>query len=151
AAIARELADVAGALAASWTRSVDGQPAYRDVFVSAGEAGNTAYPSLAAAVQEMIDGMITICDEVANGKIADPYDAHDTTLVESQFAWNSIADFQDNLRGVENAYLGRMPLAGTSGRGLGDWVASVDAALDARLRAEIAAAIDAIGAIPAPF
>jgi len=149
-AIARELADVAGELAASWTTPNGGQRAYRDIFVNAG-AGNSAYPSLSAAVQEILDGMIGICDEVANGKIADPYDAHDTTLVESQFAWNSIADFQDNLRSVQNAWLGGVPLAGTSGRGLSDWVASVDADLDARVKAEIEAAIEAIGAIPGPF
>lgn len=150
-AIANEMKEIGAALAASWTTSVDGQPAYRDVFVTAGEAGNSAFPSLVSAAQQIVEGMSTICDEVANGKIADPYDAHDTTLVESQFAWNSIADFQDNLRGVQNVYLGSMPLAGTSGRGLSDWVAERDPELDARVKAEIEAAIEAIGAIPAPF
>jgi uncharacterized iron-regulated protein len=103
------------------------------------------------AAQEILGGMIGICDEVANGKIADPYDAHDPTLVESQFSYNSIADFQDNMRSVEAAYTGGSALAGTDGRGLSDWIAERDAALDARVRQEIAAAIAAIGAIPPPF
>lgn len=150
-AISGELATIGGDLAASWTTGVSGLPPYRDVLVTAGEAGNTAYPSLTAAVQELLDGMIGICDEVANGKIADPYDAHDPELVESQFSYNSLADFQDNLRSVQNTYLGAVPLAGTSGRGLTAYVADLDPTLDARLRAEIDAAIAAIAAIPGPF
>lgn len=150
-AITAELAHVADALAASWTASVDGRPPYRDLLASAGANDNSAYPSLAAAVQEILGGMIGICDEVANGKIADPWDAGDANLVESQFALNSIADFQDNLRSVDNAYTGAVPAAGTSGRGLSAWIAGQDAELDVRVRSEIADAIAAIGAIPPPF
>lgn len=150
-AITAELNVVAHALAASWTESVDGRPPYRDLLATAGESGNAAYPSLAAAAQEILDGMIGICDEVANGKIADPWDAHDANLVESQFALNSIADFQDNLRSVENAYTGAVPAAGTAGDGLTSYVAAQDAALDERVRGEITAAIAALGAIPPPF
>jgi hypothetical protein len=95
--------------------------------------------------------MIGICDEVANGKIADPYDAHDPVLVESQFSYNSILDFQDNLRSVESAYTGGSALAGTTGRGLSDWVAERNPTLDARVKAEIAASIAALGLIPPPF
>ncbi len=151
AAITSELSTVAHALASSWTDSIDGRPAYRDVLATAGESGNSAYPSLTAAAQEILDGMIGICDEVANGKIADPYDAHDETLVESQFSFNSILDFQDNMRSVENAYTGGVPLAGTTGRGLSAYIAELDPELDARVKSEIQSAIAAIGAIPAPF
>lgn len=150
-AIAGELATVAHALAASWTEGVNGQKPYRDVFTTAGAQGNTAYPSLTAAAQEILGGMIGICDEVANGKIADPYDAHDPTLVESQFSFNSITDFQDNIRSVQNAYLGAVPEASSSGAGLSNYVAKHDAALDTRVKSEIEAAIAAIGAIPGPF
>ncbi|MEZ4399760.1 MAG: imelysin family protein [Kofleriaceae bacterium] len=145
-ATAAELADISGQLAASWT---DGAPSFREVFVGAGT--NSTYPSLDAAAQEILVGMSGICDEVANGKIADPYDAHDPALVESQYSWNSLADFADNLRSVEQAYLGDVPAAGTTGRGLDAIVAERDPALDARFRAELAAAIAAIGAIPPPF
>ncbi len=150
-AITAELATVAHALAASWIATVDGRPPYRDVFATAGDRDNAAYPSLAAAAQEILDGMIGICDEVANGKIADPWDARDANLVESQFALNSIADFQDNLRSVENAYVGAVPAAGTAGVGIASYVAAHDPTLDQRVRDEIAAAVAAIGAIPPPF
>ena len=145
-ALTTDLVDITEALETSWTT---GEQPFRDVFATAGTRGNTAYPSLSAAAQELLGGMSGICDEVANGKIADPYDAHDPELVESQYSENSIADFQDNLRSVENAYLGRF--SGTGGRSLADVVATVDPALDTRFRAEVTAAIEAIGEIPPPF
>lgn len=149
-AIAADFESQTARLAASWTTGAGGLMAYRDLFVSAGP-GNAAYPSLTAAAQELVSGMAGICDEVANGKIAGPFDAKDPQLEESQFSHNSLLDFQDNIRSVENAYLGRVPAAGTSGRGLSAWVAERDPALDARLKAEIAAAIAAIGQIPGRF
>lgn len=151
AGLTDELVAITADLSTSWTTGVGGAPAYRTVFTTAGEAGNTAYPSLDAAAQEILGGMSGICDEVANGKIADPYDARDPNLVESQYSFNSLLDFADNLRGVLNAYTGDMPAAQTTGRGLADVVAANDAALDARLRGEIDAAITALAAIPSPF
>jgi putative iron-regulated protein len=150
-ALGAELETVTGELATSWTQGVQGAPAYRAVFVNAGLPGSSAYPSLSAAAQEILGGMSGICDEVANGKIADPYDAHDPQKVESQFSFNSLLDFADNLRGVLNAYGGDALAAGTSGRGLSEYVAAIDPALDARVRAEVQAALDALAAIPAPF
>ncbi len=110
--------------------------------------GSIVYPSQSAAVQEMVNGMIVIADEVANGKISDPYNESDTTLVESQFSFNSISDFQDNIRGIQNVYMGKFM---TDGQGLNEFVNSKDAELDARFQQEVQAAIDAIGAIPDPF
>ncbi|MDE0689592.1 MAG: peptidase M75 [Candidatus Poribacteria bacterium] len=110
--------------------------------------GSVIYPSQSAAVQEMVNGMITIADEVANGKISDPYNESDTTLVESQFSFNSISDFQDNIRGIQNVYMGKFA---TDGQGLNEFVNSQDPDLDARFQQEVQAAIDAIGAIPDPF
>ena len=96
----------------------------------------------------MVNGMIVIADEVANGKISDPYNESDTTLVESQFSFNSISDFQDNIRGIQNVYMGKFM---TDGQGLNEFVNSHDPDLDARFQQEVQAAIDAIGAIPDPF
>ncbi len=110
--------------------------------------GSAIYPSQSAAVQEMVNGMIVIADEVANGKISDPYNESDTTLVESQFSFNSISDFQDNIRGIQNVYMGKFA---TDGQGLNEFVNSQDPDLDARFQREVQAAIDAIGAIPDPF
>ncbi len=113
-------------------------------------AGNssTIYRSQKDAMQEMVNGMIVIADEVANGKISDPFNERDTTLVESQFSFNSITDFQDNIRGIQNVYMGKFT---ADGQGLNDFVNGVDAELDARFQTEVQTAIDTIGAIPDPF
>jgi hypothetical protein len=54
------------------------------------------------AGSELLTGMASIADEVANGKINDPFTAHDVTLEEPCFSANSIADFQDNIRSLQN-------------------------------------------------
>ena len=110
--------------------------------------GSIIYISQSAAVQEMVNGMITIADEVANGKISDPFNESNTTLVESQFSYNSISDFQDNIRGIQNVYLGKYM---DDGQGLNEFVNTKNAELDSRFQSEIQQAIDAIGAIPNPF
>ncbi|MDY7225240.1 imelysin family protein [Hyalangium rubrum] len=150
-AISAELKSVSTALASAWTQSVDGRPPYRDVLTTAGQSTNTAYPSVETAAQEMVVGIINILDEVANGKIADPYDAKDPELVESQFAYNSLTDFTNNIRSVENVYLGHLPGETARGPALTDFVKGEDAALDTRIRQELAASIAALAAIPQPF
>ncbi|MDE0315907.1 MAG: peptidase M75 [Candidatus Poribacteria bacterium] len=121
---------------------------FSNTVASAGEEGNAVYRSQSAAVQEVVGGMIVIADEVANGKIADPYNEEDTTKVESQFSFNSISDFQDNIRGIQNVYLGKYK---TDGQGLNEFVNGKDADLDSRFQSEVQNAIDTIGAIPDPF
>lgn len=120
---------------------------FADAVANAG-TGSNIYTSQSAAVQEMVNGMITIADEVANGKISDPYNESDSTLVESQFSFNSISDFQDNIRGIQNVYLGKYM---NDGQGLNEFVNTRNAELDSRFQSELQKAIDAIGAIPDPF
>ena len=120
---------------------------FSNTVASAGE-GNAVYPSQNSAVQEMVNGMITIADEVANGKISDPFNEEDTTLVESQFSFNSILDFQDNIRGIQNVYMGKFV---NDGQGLDEFVKSKNADLDSRFQTEVQKGIDTIGAIPDPF
>ena len=150
-ALSEELTVITADLVASWTEGVEGQPAYREVLTTAGQPDNSAYPSLQSAAQEILVGMSGICDEVANGKIADPHDARDPDLVESQYSFNSLDDFADNMRSVMNAYTGDFPAGGAEGSGLDGYIASRDPDLDARFRGELDAAISALGEIPSPF
>ncbi|MCB0711786.1 MAG: peptidase M75 [Ignavibacteriae bacterium] len=142
-AVVQVLADDAARLAAAW------EDGFAQEFANAGKSGSR-YRNQTDAVVEIIEGMSGICDEVANGKIADPFDEVDTRLVESQFSWNSLDDFTNNIRSVQNAYTGGYH-NGDDGKGIDELVAEKDAALDARLKSEIEAAIAAIGQIPAPF
>ncbi len=135
----------ADALANGW-RTSSGD--FVSEFSNAGQ-GSIAYPSTNAALQELVNGMIGIVDEVANGKISDPFSQQNTELVESQFSFNSLLDFENNIRGVENIYLGRY--LQNDGAGLSDLVRRNNTELDTQIRSQLKAAIDAIQAIPFPF
>ena len=93
--------------------------------------------------------MIGIVDEVGNGKISDPFSESNHELVESQFSFNSLLDFENNIRGVENIYLGRY--LQSDGAGLNDLVRRNNPELDTQIRNKIDTAINAIQAIPFPF
>jgi putative iron-regulated protein len=147
-AITTVMADVAGDLADDWT---GGTVPYGDVFRTAGDPGNAAYPSRDAAAQEIIGGITGILDEVANGKIADPFDLADTTLVESQFSFNSLDDFTHNVMSAENAYLGRGPDGIDTGTGIDAYVAEMDPTLDQQVKDLFDDAFTALAAVPRPF
>ena len=112
-------------------------------------AGSTTYPSLASAVQEMVEGMIGIVDEVANGKLIKPLDERDSNLVESQFSANSRTDFINNIRGLKNVYTGTYLLS--EGPGVNALVKSINPALDEVINNQIEKTITTIYAIPQPF
>ncbi len=122
---------------------------FGDVMKDAGD--NQTFPSLVSALQQIIEGMSIIVDEVAAGKIADPFDNKDVEAVESQFSFNSRADFANDITGVLNAYLGNQPDLGKFGDGIIDLLEIEDAALAARVEDEINDAINKILAIPQPF
>ncbi len=149
-AITAEMKTISTSLSDAWAKGYDGRPPYRDTLANAGQSGNTAYPSVQAAAQEMVGGITNILDEVANGKIADPYDAKDANLVESQFAYNSLSDFSNNIDSVEHVYRGYADNAATAQHSLQTLVGK-GSALDVRIMAELRASTDALAAIPEPF
>jgi putative iron-regulated protein len=126
---------------------VSGDDAYKDKLLT---VDNNIYTSKLAVIEELINGMIGIVDEVGNGKIADPFTASaataDTSLVESQYSWNSLTDFTDNIQGVQNVYRGEFE-GGADKQGIIDFVKAADATLSSRVDTEIADAIAAIKAI----
>ena len=128
--------------------TVVNSPAYKDLLLS---ANNDVYASQLAVIQELINGMIGIVDEVGNGKIADPFgidiNSIDTSKVESQYSWNSLADFTDNIQGVENVYLGRLTEQGIDKAGIYDFVHAAKPDLAIRIKTEVATAIEKITAI----
>lgn len=120
---------------------------FQNEIAMAGESGSM-YISQKSAMQEIINGMIAIADEVANGKIYDPLSQLDITLEESRFSANSKEDFKDNIRSIQNLYEGKYLMDGS---GISDFIIAKDADLDAHIKAEIQASIDLIDAIPGTF
>lgn len=120
---------------------------YHTVFTTAGQ-GSAEYETQLAAFEELVNAMAGICDEVANGKIEEVYLAQDPTLEESPFAKNSITDFTNNIKGVQNVYLAKYS---TDGKGLEDLVRKHNLSLDGEIKTNINTAIAALNTISVPF
>ena len=74
-------------------------------------AGNTSVSkvaSLKAAVQQLLSMEEGSCwgisNEVGTAKIANPFQTGDISYVESPYSHNSITDFQNNIRSIENLW-----------------------------------------------
>ena len=144
-ALTQNLQTLTSDLAAYWDNSVQGN--YFTTFVSAG-SGSTIYSTKRSAYEELVNAMIGICDEVANGKMNEPFLAQDPSLEESPFAFNSITDFTNNIRGVKNVYLGTYS---TDGKGIEDLVRAHNLSLDGLVKQKMDAAIATLGTITVPF
>ncbi len=150
-ALATAFDGTANSLLESWQKGVQGNPPYREVLVTAGNENNQAYLTVTAALEEIVQGVLGCLDEVANEKIGEPLATKKTDGLESRFSHTSLQDFKNNLLSVQNAYLGTVPAAGTSGKSLRDLVAGADPELDKQIKMEMEGAIAAVDAIPAPI
>ena len=92
--------------------------------------------------------MADICEEVGEGKIAEPFDQRDSTLEESPFSKNSVVDFTDNMAGVLTVY--QANYAG-QGQSVSDFVRKYNRQLDADIVAKHQAVMAALGQITDPF
>jgi predicted lipoprotein len=119
---------------------------YMSIYVNAGNGG--VYATQRAAYEETIDAMAGICDEVANGKISEPFNTEDASLEESPFAQNSLTDFTNNIKSVQNIYLGKYMV---DGKGMEDLIKENNIAMDGAIKTKIAAAITALTNITVPF
>lgn len=132
-------------LAGKWDSAAPG--AFFTEFSTAGN-GSTIYSTQQAALEQLVNAMSAICDEVANGKLKEPYEAQDPTLEESPFSKNSITDFTNNIQGIQNVYLGKFE---TDGMGLEDLVKKYNLSLDSEIKVKINAALASLSNITHPF
>ncbi|MBQ3700388.1 MAG: imelysin [Prevotella sp.] len=116
---------------------------------------NSTFPSLKAAIAQVLSNdegsCVGIANEVGTAKIANPFSAGDISYVESPYSYNSITDFQDNIRSIRNVWFGS-----TSGSAAGNsfhgFFASVgNTATNTSVETAFNNAITKIGAMPAPF
>ncbi len=141
---------VTGRLLKAWKEGIAGKSAFALALKNAGESGNDFYPTTQAAIQELLEGMVGIADEVANNKIAQPFDQQDPNLVESQFSFNSLDDFQNNIRSIRFTYQGSR--TGTAApESISSRVSAQDPDLNQKVEAAIDNALGALQAIPDPF
>jgi hypothetical protein len=127
----------------------NGRYSYGDDMLNAGKAGSTKI-SYADACETIIEGCITIADEVGAIKIGNPHTGEDVNYIESPYSYNSKVDFIGNIKSIENAYLGGAD-ATKRGTSLSDYIKTVDSGLDTQIKSAINNAIAKIEAIPSPF
>lgn len=112
-------------------------------------SANGVYKNQREVYEQVVTAMFEICEEVAEGKIAEPFTKQDASLEESPFAQNSLVDFANNIKSVENMYLGTY---GTGNdKGMEDFVRFYNLSLDVKIKQRIAAAKTALGNITVPF
>ena len=110
-----------------------------------------------SCIEQIIDGCIDIAGEVGDAKIGEPYDLYvsgKTTealyAVESWYSWHSRDDYTNNIYSIRNAYYGSLN-GSIHTNSLSNLVKKYNADLDAKVKAAIKEAADAIQAIPQPF
>lgn len=139
--LAQQLKLVATELYASWNPS---EGNFLDQITTAGK-GSTVFATKQSLFLVIAEAMSGICDEVAEGKMKEPFIAGDSNLVESPFSGNSVFDFIDNITGAQTVYLG------TSGLGLSALVKEKNISLDNEIRQKFTNAIHAFSAITLPY
>jgi putative iron-regulated protein len=139
--LAQSLFNTTTALRNSWDPS---QGNYTAQVINAGK-GSSTFNSRQAVFLALVGSMADICNEVANEKMQTPFAAKDSTLSESSFSHNSIADFTHNITGIKNAYLSSY--SGANGNhSLSELVASKNASLNNTLLSQMNAAIASFNA-----
>ena len=123
---------------------VDHWEIFAEQLTTAGN-GSTRFSTRKDAFLAIVGAMQGICDEVANGKMKEPLDNHDSSLVESQYAHNATTDFQNNIIGIENAYFSRYN--GVYGKSLHDMVQATQSSLDNVIQSQLTASIAALQVI----
>ncbi len=92
----------------------------------------------------------TSCKDDKNDLWTGDDDNADRNYIESPYALNSVKDFADNIRSIENVYTGK-GLDGTVNASISDYIKAYNPSLDQQVRAAIANSIAKIEAIKEPF
>ena len=152
---ARNAARVAAVKAAGLDITTENGLSYGENLISAGVNAKSTFRSLKAAIAQVLSddegSCCAIATEVGTAKIANPFSAGDISYVESPYSYNSITDFQDNIRSIRNVWYGSTngSAAGKSFKGFFDAVGQSD--VSSQCVDAFNNAITRIGQMPTPF
>jgi putative iron-regulated protein len=119
----------------------EGQSNYRASFVAMDPK---------EALTKVLLGMGSLAGaELAGERMTVALETREQEDEHSCFSDNTHRDLLANMLGIQDVYLGR--IGSDAGPSLSGLVARLDPDLDARVRADLQAAVDAISAIPPPF
>jgi predicted lipoprotein len=149
-AVAGDLRNQCDRLYQSWAdEDKETGKAYGENMLNAGKPGSN-YKTITDAAVAIIEGCLNISAEVGEVKIGTAYSKDDVNYIESPYSYNSKVDFIDNIKSIENAYLGGAD-ANKRGESVSDYIKSVNPTVDTAVKNAIKEAIAKIDAIPYPF
>ncbi len=137
--LATDLKNIVTSLDSTWTSAA---VPYAQACLKAG-SGSTVYTTKQAFFLDITqdNGMAGICNEVGepdeDGKMYNPYIHQDSSLTESPYSGNSLADFKNNIIGAQQVYLGV-----NGGKGMKDLVAAKNTSLDNQIQTAFTTAIN---------
>ena len=99
----------------------------------------------------LIGGCQNISDEVGNTKMSKPYSGEDKNYIESPYSQNSLTDFADNIRSIQNSYMGGRPESRNETKSIHSYLQKYNPTLDTKVVNSINNAIAKIQACPTPF
>ena len=128
---------------------------YGDNLAQAGQDSKSTFATIEEAIAQVLSddegSCVGIANEVGTAKIANPFAAGDISYVESPYSYNSITDFQDNIRSIRNVWYGSTTGSPAS-VSFYNFFQSVDASnVNTSVTGAFNDAINKIGAMPAPF
>ena len=129
---------------------------YGENLVKAGIAGaKSTFPSVKEAIAQVLSddegSCVAICNEVGTAKIANPFTNGDIAYVESPYSYNSITDFQDNIRSIRNVWYGSLNGDAAQASFHSFFAAVGQSAINTSLEGAFSSAISKIGTMPSPF
>ena len=128
---------------------------YGENLTSAGVNAKSTFPTLKAAIAQVLSddegSCVAIATEVGTAKIANPFSAGDISYVESPYSYNSITDFQDNIRSIRNVWYGSTNGTAASNSFSGFFTNVGQSATNTSVVNAFQNAITRIGQMPAPF
>ncbi len=117
-----------------------GDTAFAAQFAKAGQSGSP-YSTVAAAYEEIVNGMTGIADESANVKLLEPAQEKNPELLESRFSGHTLNDVLLNIDGIAMSYEAAIQPR----------LAESNPQLETRVRTALAEYRTAVQALPAPL
>ncbi len=139
--LTQSLANTLSVLVLSWDIN---QPGNFTIELFNPGTSNSRFTGKRDVFLAIVDAMSHICEEVATGKMEEPFAAQDSEIVESQYAHNATIDFMNNIKGVQNVYMCRYT---STGRSLHNLVSQKDLSLDNSIQTKITNALNALAVI----
>ena len=146
---------VAAVKAAGLEYTTENGLSYGENLTQAGVNAKSTFPTLKAAIAQVLSddegSCVAIATEVGTAKIANPFSAGDISYVESPYSYNSITDFQDNIRSIRNVWYGSTSGTAASNSFNGFFASVGQTATNTSVVNAFNNAITRIGQMPAPF